>query len=159
VLSGLNIFGEILIFFSCGSGPGGTQPGFFNGFFFRLRAILLQDSNLGRRAMPAFEFDNKKIYLDEEGYLENFEDWDETVACALAEKEGVGKECPLGEQQIEILRFIREYYKKFGSVPVVRAVCTNVHQPRECEYIQFPDPVTACKIAGIPKLNTGYELM
>lgn len=105
------------------------------------------------------EYEKKKIKVDDEGYLENFEDWDETVACALAEREGAAKECPLKEGQIEILRFIREYYKKFGSVPVVRAVCTNVHQPKKCEYIEFPDPVTACKISGIPKLNTGYELM
>ncbi len=109
--------------------------------------------------MPTFEFEKKKIQVDEEGYLENFEDWDERVACALAEREGVGKECPLGKEQIEILRFIREYYKKFSSVPVVRAVCTNVHQPKKCEYIHFPDPIIACKIAGIPKLNTGYNLM
>ncbi len=109
--------------------------------------------------MPTFVHEGKKIQVDEEGYLVNFEDWDETVACALAEREGVGKECPLVKGQIEILKFIREYYKKFGSVPVVRAVCTNVHQPRKCEYIQFPDPITTCKIAGIPKLNTGYELM
>jgi len=108
--------------------------------------------------MPAIEFGGKNIQVDEEGYLKNFDDWDETVACALAEREEVGNTCPLGEQQMEILRFIREYYKKFGSVPVVRAVCTKVHQPRECEYIEFPDPITACKIAGIPKLNTGYEL-
>ncbi len=109
--------------------------------------------------MPTFEYAGKKIQVDEEGYLKNFEDWDETVACALAEREGIGKECPLVKEQIEILVFIREYYKKFDSVPVVRAVCTNVHQPKSCEYIQFPDPITTCKIAGIPKLNTGYELM
>ena len=45
--------------------------------------------------MPTFEHERKKIQVDEEGYLVNFEDWDETVACALAEREGVGKECPL----------------------------------------------------------------
>ena len=110
-------------------------------------------------AMPTFEYENRKIQVDEEGYLERFEDWNEKVACALAEREGVSKECPLLKEQIEILKFIREYYKKFSSVPVVRAVCTNVHQPKKCEYIQFPDPITTCKIAGIPKLNTGYELM
>ena len=109
--------------------------------------------------MPTFNYEGKKIKLDEEGYLENLEDWDETVACAIAEREEASKECPLRKEQIEILKFIREYYKKFSSVPVVRAVCTNVHQPRDCEYIQFPDPITTCKIAGIPKLNTGYELM
>jgi tRNA 2-thiouridine synthesizing protein E len=109
--------------------------------------------------MPTFEYGNRKIRVDEEGYLENFEDWNEKVACALAEREGVSKECPLLKEQMEILKFIRDYYKKFSSVPVVRAVCTNVHQPRKCEYIEFPDPITTCKIAGIPKLNTGYELM
>ena len=109
--------------------------------------------------MPAFEYGEKTIQLDDEGYLENFDDWDEKVACALAERGEISKQCPLGEQQMEILKFIREYYKKFGSVPVVRAVCTHVHQPSHCEYLEFPDPITACKIAGIPKLNTGYELM
>ena len=43
--------------------------------------------------MPAFEFDERKIQLDEEGYLENFDDWDETVACAL-EKRGSRKRVP-----------------------------------------------------------------
>ncbi len=109
--------------------------------------------------MPTFEYGTKTIEVDEEGYLVNFEDWDETVACALAEREGVGKECPLVNEQMEILKFIREYYRRFSSVPVVRAVCSNVHQPGKCEYIQFPDPKTTCKIAGIPKLNTGYELI
>jgi tRNA 2-thiouridine synthesizing protein E len=109
--------------------------------------------------MPTLEYRKKQVQVDEEGYLENFEDWDETVACALAEHEGAGEQCPLREEQIEILKFIREYYKKFESVPVVRAACVNVHQPKKCEYIQFPDPIATCKIAGIPKLNTGYELM
>src|SRR5208337_3080133 len=113
----------------------------------------------GRKPMPTIEYDNKKIQVDDEGYLVNFDDWDEKVACAMAEKEGIGKECPLREKQMEILRFIRDYYKKFGSVPVVRAVCTHVHQPKKCEYIAFPDPIIACKISGIPKLSTGYELM
>jgi TusE/DsrC/DsvC family sulfur relay protein len=109
--------------------------------------------------MSEFEYKGRMIRINEEGYLENFDDWDETVACGLAEREGVGETCPMDQEQLEILKFIREYYKKFNSVPIVRAVCTNVHQPHKCEYIQFPDPITACKIAGIPKLNTGYDLM
>jgi sulfur relay (sulfurtransferase) DsrC/TusE family protein len=36
--------------------------------------------------MPTIEYEKKKISVDDEGYLENFEDWDETVACALAER-------------------------------------------------------------------------
>ncbi|MDR3569861.1 MAG: TusE/DsrC/DsvC family sulfur relay protein [Syntrophobacteraceae bacterium] len=109
--------------------------------------------------MASFKYNKKDIRIDEEGYLERFEEWDETVACALADREGVSNQCPLGPEQMEILRFIRQYYKKFSAVPVVRAVCAKVHQPGKCEYIQFPDPIIACKIAGIPKLSTGYPLM
>ncbi len=109
--------------------------------------------------MPTCEYEGLKIEVDEEGYLLNFDDWNEKVACALAEREGVSQECPLNPERIEILKFIREYYKKYNSVPVVRAVCTNVHQPKKCEYLQFPDPLITCKIAGIPKLETGYTLM
>ncbi len=85
--------------------------------------------------MPIFEYNGRTIQINDEGYLENFDEWDETVACALAEREGVSKTCPMNQEQLEILRFIREYYKKFNSVPIVRAVCTNVHQPQKCEYI------------------------
>jgi len=109
--------------------------------------------------MPKLEYEGLEIEVDLEGYLTHFDDWNEKVACALAEREGVGKTCPLNPEQLDILKFIRDYYLKFNSVPIVRAVCTNVHQPQKCEYIEFPDPVTACKIAGIPKLATGYNLM
>jgi TusE/DsrC/DsvC family sulfur relay protein len=110
--------------------------------------------------MPVIEHDGMKVELDEDGFLVNFEAWNEKVACAIAQREGISNKCPLAEQQIEILKFIRAYYKKYEAMPVVRAVCTNVHQPKNCEYVQFPDPVMASKIAGLPKLATvtGYEI-
>ena len=88
--------------------------------------------------MPAFEYEGLKITVDEEGYLVNFDDWNEKVACALAEREGVEKTCPMNREQLEILQFIREYYKKFNSVPIVRAVCTNVpSSPRPVNISSF----------------------
>jgi sulfur relay (sulfurtransferase) DsrC/TusE family protein len=38
--------------------------------------------------MPTCEYEGLKIEVDEEGYLLNFDDWNEKVACALAEREG-----------------------------------------------------------------------
>ena len=101
--------------------------------------------------MPVIEYKGLTIQLDEEGFLENFEDWSETVACAISEKEGVSSTCPLTKEKIEILKFMREYYKKFEAFPIPRAVCRNVHQPKDCTYEEFPDPFTAWKIAGLPK--------
>ncbi|MEW6584072.1 MAG: TusE/DsrC/DsvC family sulfur relay protein [Nitrospirota bacterium] len=101
--------------------------------------------------MPVLEIDGKRIELDEEGYLVNEQDWNESVACAIADKEGVSAKCPLTAEKMEILRFMRQYYKQFSAVPIPRAVCKNVHQPRECTYEEFPDPTIAWKIAGLPQ--------
>jgi TusE/DsrC/DsvC family sulfur relay protein len=104
--------------------------------------------------MPNIECEGRTIPLDEEGYLVNFEDWNEKVACALADREGVSSECPLTTERMEILKFMREYYKNFSSFPILRAVCRNIHQPNHCTYEQFPDPIVAWKIAGLPKPTT-----
>jgi TusE/DsrC/DsvC family sulfur relay protein len=103
--------------------------------------------------MPFIEIEGKKIELDEEGYLINSEDWDEKVACALADREGVSKTCPLTKEKLEILKFMREYYKKFEAFPIPRGVCLKVHQEKECTYEEFPDPSIAWKIAGLPKIS------
>lgn len=99
-------------------------------------------------------YEDQTIDLDDEGYLLNFEDWNEKVACALADKEGISQECPLTEERMEILKFLREYYNKFEAFPILRAVCKNVKQTKDCEYQQFPDPIVAWKIAGLPKPTT-----
>jgi tRNA 2-thiouridine synthesizing protein E len=89
--------------------------------------------------------------VDQEGYLEDFESWTEETACALADQEDVLQECPLGKDRMDILRFMRDYYKKFEAFPIVRAVCKNVGQSKDCQYQKFPDPIVAWKIAGLPK--------
>ncbi len=97
------------------------------------------------------EYKDLNIDLDEDGYLRNFEDWDENIACTLADKEGVSQECPLIRERMEILKFMRDYYKKFEAFPILRAVCKNVKQDRNCHYQKFPDPIVAWRIAGLPK--------
>ena len=91
------------------------------------------------------------LNLDEEGYLADPDDWNEEVACALADLEGVSRECPLSKERMDILKFVRDYYKRFEAFPIIRAVCKNVGQEKSCQYEQFPDPITAWKIAGLPK--------
>ncbi len=101
--------------------------------------------------MPIFEYAGNRVDVDEEGYLVRFEDWNENVACGLAEREGILDQCPLIKERMDILHFLRDYYRKFQGFPMVRAVCRNVHQPGRCEYELFIDPIKAWKIAGLPK--------
>jgi TusE/DsrC/DsvC family sulfur relay protein len=104
--------------------------------------------------MPTLEYPGVRVEVDEEGYLVRFEDWNEEVACALAEREGILEQCPLNRERMDVLLFLRDYYRKFDSFPMVRAVCRNVRQPDSCEYEQFMDPIRAWKIAGLPKPTT-----
>ncbi len=104
--------------------------------------------------MAFLEHAGIRVEVDEEGYLVRFEDWDEKIACALADKEGIAATCPLTEERMAILKFMRDYYVRFDSFPMVPAVCKNVHQPRNCLNEQFLDPIQAWKIAGLPKPTT-----
>ena len=104
--------------------------------------------------MPVIIHNNLKITVDDDGFLADLEDWSETVARVLAAQEGVGE---LSEDKLDILKFMREYYRKYNFFPIVRFVCKNVHQPRNCVTEQFIDPVKAWKIAGLP--NPGEEVI
>ncbi len=101
--------------------------------------------------MTVSDHEIKDIARDSDGYLEDFESWNEQVACELADLEGVSHECPLSSDRMDILKYMRDYYKKFEAFPIVRAVCKNVGQSKDCQYQQFPDPIVAWKIAGLPK--------
>jgi len=90
------------------------------------------------------------VEIDEEGYLVNLEDWNESVAQALAAREDVRA---LSEEMLEVVRFLRTYYKKFNAFPILNYVCKNIHQPRECVSEEFMNPEKAWKIAGLPKLE------
>lgn len=101
--------------------------------------------------MAIIEYEGMKISVDDEGYLINYEDWNEKVACALAEREGISKTCPLTKEKMDILKFLRAFYKEHKAFPVFRAACLSVHQPGSCTFTEFPNPLIAWKIAGLPK--------
>ena len=88
------------------------------------------------------------VEIEEEGYLVNLEDWNESVAQALAAREDVRA---LSEEMLEVVRFLRTYYKKFNAFPILNYVCKNIHQPRECVSEEFMNPAKAWKIAGLPR--------
>ena len=104
--------------------------------------------------MKTIEQEGLKINVDEDGFLVKPGDWTEPVALVLAHREGIAE---LTEGRLDILRFMREYYRKHEFFPIVRYVCKNVHQPNNCVTEQFADPVRAWKIAGLP--NPGEEVI
>ena len=100
--------------------------------------------------MSVIECAGKTINLDDEGFLADSGDWNQEVAQALAAREGLES---LTDEQLMIIRFMREYYAKFKAFPILNYLCKNIHQPRECVNEQFINPDKAWKIAGLPKLS------
>ena len=97
--------------------------------------------------MPAVKHKERVIAVDDDGYLINFDDWDEDVARELAARAELGD---LGAESITILKFIRNHYKTYSFFPIVGSICRNVHEPKDCVSEKFISPLIAWKIAGLP---------
>ncbi len=90
----------------------------------------------------------KSMNVDDEGYLVNYYDWDENVASALAENEGL---TALTKDHVDILKFIRNHYEQYHYFPVIHAVCKNLDRGKDCLDEMFMNPLITWKIAGLPK--------
>jgi tRNA 2-thiouridine synthesizing protein E len=100
--------------------------------------------------MPVFEYQDVKIDVDEDGFMQEPEKWDEAIARALATTEGVDD---LTDEHWKIVNYLREYYLKFGIAPMIRKLCKETGFPLKKIYELFPSGPAkgACKVAGLAK--------
>ncbi len=92
----------------------------------------------------------KNVQLDDEGFLVNQDDWDHTVARMIARNENIEE---LDDEQLEIIEFLRNYFKKYHAFPILNYVCKHIGQKKECLNREFVNPMKAWKIAGLPPLD------
>jgi TusE/DsrC/DsvC family sulfur relay protein len=100
--------------------------------------------------MPTFEYQDLKIDVDEDGFMQEPEKWDQAIAKALATTEGVDD---LTEEHWKVVNYLREYYLKFGIAPMIRKLCKETGFPLKKIYELFPSGPAkgACKVAGLAK--------
>jgi tRNA 2-thiouridine synthesizing protein E len=100
--------------------------------------------------MPMFEHGEVKIEVDEDGFMEEPDLWNEAVASALATTEGVDD---LTEEHWKLVKYLRDYYLKFGIAPMIRKLCKETGFPLKKVYELFPSGPAkgACKVAGLSK--------
>lgn len=99
--------------------------------------------------MAFLETKTKRLELNDDGFLANPNEWDEDVARSLAELEGV----ELTDEHWKVLFYLREYWDKFQTAPMIRKLCkeTGVSLERLMELFP-PGPLkNVCRIAGLPK--------
>jgi tRNA 2-thiouridine synthesizing protein E len=101
--------------------------------------------------MPQIEVGGKALELNEEGFLEHPEEWNEEVAAALARaEEGIER---LTAEHWAVITYIRRYFLENSLAPMVRKVCQTTGFPLKRIYELFPSGPAkgACKVAGLPK--------
>lgn len=91
---------------------------------------------------------DKSITINEEGYLTDFNQWDEKIGEVLANEAGIS----LSPRHWEVLKYFQNEQKKQMALSIRRVGKSGVVDIKEF-YQLFPKaPLkTATKIAGIPK--------
>lgn len=104
----------------------------------------------------ALEVGGKTVETDEEGYLENRDEWSMDIANAIA----VAENLEMSDSHWEVVNFLREYYEEYQIAPAVRVLTKAIGKKLGKDkgnskylYELFPygPAKQACKIAGLPK--------
>ena len=92
----------------------------------------------------------KKIAMDEDGFIADPNEWCEEFVSAVAPEEAVTN---LTDEHWKTIRYLRDYYLKFDSCPPIRMVCKMNGYDLKHLYELFPTGPAkgACRLAGAPK--------
>jgi dissimilatory sulfite reductase related protein len=93
----------------------------------------------------------KELEVDEDGFIQDPDLWDQEVAKALAKhEEGIDELTP---DHWKLVHYLRNYYLQFQIAPMVRKLCKETGFSLQKVYELFPSGPAkgACKVAGLPK--------
>ncbi len=98
-----------------------------------------------------YDVSGKKVQLDEDGFLQNPEVWNDDVALWMARSLLGMKD--LGEEHWKLVRYLRQYWETYGVCPPIKMVTKFTQISLEHLYELFADGPAhgACKVAGAPK--------
>jgi len=90
------------------------------------------------------------VDVNEEGFFEHPEQWNEEMATEIARQEGID---PLTDQHWQVIHFMRSQFEEKGTGPTVRILGKTSGVSVKELYQLFPKgpAKVAAKIAGIPK--------
>jgi TusE/DsrC/DsvC family sulfur relay protein len=99
--------------------------------------------------MPVTTLGGKEVHIDDEGFLTEYDEWDENLATALAANIGI----TLGDAHWKVIRFVRDDYKAQGETPTTRRVQMVGGVGVKEQFALFPKKPgkKMSYIAGVPK--------
>ena len=100
--------------------------------------------------MPTVEFKGKTFSVDEDGFIDDFNNWSREWVDYVKESEGISE---LTEEHWKVIDILQDYYKKNGIAPMVRILSKVTGYKLKYIYELFPSGPGkgACKMAGLPK--------
>ena len=100
--------------------------------------------------MPQVEFAGKSFTVDEDGFIDNFGNWNDTWVKWVKHQEGIDE---LTEEHWTVINILQDYYKKNGIAPMVRILSKVTGFKLKHIYELFPSGPGkgACKMAGLAK--------
>ncbi|MFQ5340434.1 MAG: TusE/DsrC/DsvC family sulfur relay protein [Anaerolineae bacterium] len=101
-------------------------------------------------ATKTVELAGMTLELDEDGFIQNPELWNEDVARFFAPEEAIDE---LTEDHWAVIHYIRNYYEQFGIAPMIRKIGKDLGLEVKYMYQIFPTGLDkgACRLAGLPK--------
>ena len=99
--------------------------------------------------MATSVINGKEVLVDDEGFMTQYDQWDEAIGQALATAIGVD----MTDEHWKVITFLREDYKEKGETPTIRRVSTAGGVDTKRLFQLFPQkPAKKMSyIAGLPK--------
>jgi tRNA 2-thiouridine synthesizing protein E len=90
-----------------------------------------------------------EVHVDDEGFMTEYDEWDEVLARSLAANIGI----ELGDRHLAAIQFIRKDFESQGETPTLRRVSTVGGFPTKELFELFPKKPAKkmAYIAGLPK--------
>ena len=104
----------------------------------------------GLKIMATVEFDGDTFVTDEDGFIDDFNNWSEGWMKYVKSVEGIEE---LTDEHKKVVDVLQEYYRKNGIAPMVRILSKVTGFKLKYIYELFPSGPGkgACKMAGLPK--------
>jgi TusE/DsrC/DsvC family sulfur relay protein len=99
--------------------------------------------------MPVTTMNGREVHVDAEGFLTEYDEWDEDLAKVLAQNIGID----LTDEHWKVIRFLRRDFDTQGETATTRRVQTVGGIPTKEQFTLFPKKPAKkmAYIAGLPK--------
>jgi tRNA 2-thiouridine synthesizing protein E len=99
--------------------------------------------------MPVTTIDGREIHVNDEGFLTEYDEWDEDLGRALAANIGVD----LYDDHWAVIRFLRADFAERGETPTTRRVQAIGGIATKQQFVLFPKKPAKkmAYVAGLPK--------